>query len=105
MSDKASPASVAELNDVKAQLEATLTRFKLVNQSASEGLWDMVYPADGNLVSETPFWWSDKMRELLGIKTRATSPTRWAAGPRRCIRPTCSQRSTASPKTSTRKTV
>lgn len=56
MSDNTSPTSIGDLNDVKAQLEEALTRFELINKSSSEGLWDMVYPADGQIGPDTPFW-------------------------------------------------
>jgi PAS domain S-box len=74
MSDTSANATIAELNKVKAQLEETLTRFNMVNQSASEGLWDMEYPADGNLGPQTPFWWSGKTRTLLGYKDENDFP-------------------------------
>ena len=57
-----------------AELDAALTRFELVNASASEGLWDMAYPADGQLGPQTPFWWSDQMRKLLGYKDETDFP-------------------------------
>jgi PAS domain S-box-containing protein len=43
-----------------------LVRFRLVNESSTEGLWDMVYPADGQVLPDTPFWWSDRFRQMLG---------------------------------------
>jgi PAS domain-containing protein len=69
--------SVKDITDDKqraAELDAALVRFDLVNRSASEGLWDMVYPADGNLRPETPFWWSDQMRKLLGFQDTTDFP-------------------------------
>ncbi len=50
------------------ELETALIRFKLVNESSTEGLWDMVYPADGNITPTTPFWWSDRFRVMLGYR-------------------------------------
>lgn len=67
-------SSVAELNELKAKLEETLMRFSMVTQSSSEGLWDMVYPADGVLGPQTPFWWSDRTRQLLGYKDETDFP-------------------------------
>ena len=76
MSDMSVPPTVVESNeqDVKAQLEAVLTRFELVNRSASEGLWDMEYPADGAVGPQTPFWWSDQLRKLVGYKDENDFP-------------------------------
>ena len=73
MSDTPSLAST-ELDDVKAQLAEALARFELVNQSATEGLWDMVYPADGQIGPQTPFWWSNQTRKLLGYKDENDFP-------------------------------
>ncbi|MBF9266420.1 chemotaxis protein, partial [Acidovorax cattleyae] len=53
---------------LEQELAEALTRFDLVNKSASEGLWDMRYPADGNVEPGTPFWWSDQFRKLLGYQ-------------------------------------
>ncbi len=76
MSDMSVPQPVADVvhTDVQAQLEAALTRFDLVNQSASEGLWDMEYPADGDIGPQTPFWWSDQFRQLVGYNDERDFP-------------------------------
>ncbi|MDE2501518.1 MAG: PAS domain-containing protein, partial [Burkholderiales bacterium] len=69
--------SLKDITDEKrraAALEAALTRFDLVNRSASEGLWDMVYPADGQIGPQTPFWWSDQFRRLLGYQDESDFP-------------------------------
>ena len=69
--------SLKDITDEKqkaAELEAALVRFDLVNQSASEGLWDMEYPADGNIGPQTPFWWSDQFRKLLGYANEQDFP-------------------------------
>lgn len=61
--------SLIDITDDKhrsQELETALVRFKLVNESSTEGLWDMVYPSDGNVLPETPFWWSDRFRTMLG---------------------------------------
>lgn len=67
-SHNSTPLAESDAASLKAQLDAALTRFDLVNQSAREGLWDMTYPADGVLDGQTPFWWSDQFRKLLGYK-------------------------------------
>ncbi|GAB3443413.1 methyl-accepting chemotaxis protein [Massilia solisilvae] len=69
--------SMRDITDEKrraAELDAAVTRFKLVNDSASEGLWDMVYPGDGNIGPQTPFWWSDQFRKLLGYSDETDFP-------------------------------
>lgn len=76
MSDMSVPQPVADVAqaDIQAQLETALIRFDLVNQSSSEGLWDMEYPADGEIGPETPFWWSDQFRKLLGYNDERDFP-------------------------------
>ena len=61
-------------SSLKEQLETALVRFELINQSASDGLWDMVYPADGVIGEQTYFWWSDQMRRLLGYQDENDFP-------------------------------
>jgi PAS domain S-box-containing protein len=56
------------------ELETALIRFKLVNESSTEGLWDMVYPADGQVLPDTPFWWSDRFRTMLGYRNTTDFP-------------------------------
>jgi PAS domain S-box-containing protein len=61
--------SLTDITDDKnrsSELETALIRFRLVNESSTEGLWDMVYPADGQVLPDTPFWWSDRFRQMLG---------------------------------------
>jgi PAS domain S-box-containing protein len=64
----------ADADAIKKQLEQALIRFDLVNQSASDGLWDMEYPADGQIGPQTPFWWSDQFRKLLGYSDETDFP-------------------------------
>ncbi|WP_208941475.1 methyl-accepting chemotaxis protein [Paracidovorax avenae] len=65
---------ITEEKKQKEELDGALIRFDLVNQSASEGLWDMAYPADGNVQPQTPFWWSDQFRKLLGYQDETDFP-------------------------------
>src|SRR5258706_18539 len=67
-------ATEATKSSIEQELAEALTRFELINQSASEGLWDMVYPGDGNVGPQTPFWWSDRFRKLLGYKDESDFP-------------------------------
>ena len=69
--------SLTDITDERAkaaELEAALTRFDLVNKSASDGLWDMAYPANGVIDGHTPFWWSDQFRKLVGYKDESDFP-------------------------------
>lgn len=72
----------SEKNRYKEELEVLRVRFDLVSKSSSDGLWDMEYPEDGNLDDNTPFWWSDQFRFLLGYKDTSDFPnilTSWAS--------------------------
>jgi PAS domain S-box-containing protein len=59
---------------IEQELETAMIRFDLVNKSSSEGLWDMVYPVDGNIHGATPFWWSEQFRKLLGFTDEKDFP-------------------------------
>ncbi|SEQ17004.1 methyl-accepting chemotaxis protein [Giesbergeria anulus] len=76
MTDTPTSQAVIETtsHNVQEQLEAVLVRFELISQSASEGLWDMLYPADGVIGPQTPFWWSDQFRKLLGYQNESDFP-------------------------------
>lgn len=56
------------------ELENLQIRFDLVSKSSSEGLWDMIYPANGEILPDTPFWWSDQFRQLLGFTNQQDFP-------------------------------
>lgn len=76
MTDTPTSQAVIETtsHSVQEQLEAVLVSFELISQSASEGLWDMLYPADGVIGPQTPFWWSDQFRKLLGYQNESGFP-------------------------------
>jgi uncharacterized protein YoxC len=57
---------------LREELRTAHLRFDLAGKT--EGLWDMVYPADGQLLSDTPFWWSERFRTLLGFSSEADFP-------------------------------
>ncbi len=57
---------------LRGQLKTALLRFELAGKS--EGLWDMEYPADGKLRPDTPFWWSEHFRKLVGFKNETDFP-------------------------------
>lgn len=61
-----------EMLALQEQLKTALLRFELAGKS--EGLWDMEYPADGELLPDTPFWWSEHFRKLLGFRDETDFP-------------------------------
>ncbi|WP_353572289.1 PAS domain S-box protein [Candidatus Albibeggiatoa sp. nov. BB20] len=51
------------------------TRFDLVNQAANEGLWDMQFLNQNDLLhGDSPIWYSSKLRELLGYQDEIEFP-------------------------------
>ncbi len=50
-------------------LQGSLIRFDLLNQAASEGLWDVIVPKDGKLGMDTPYFWSPQLVKSLGYET------------------------------------
>src|SRR5262245_19485448 len=57
---------------LEEQLKSALLRFELAGKS--EALWDMEYPKDGNVLPDTPFWWSEHFRKLLGFQDENDFP-------------------------------
>ncbi len=55
-----------EVNRRTQELNESLTRFNLINQASSEGLWDMLVPADGIISEDTYFYWSPQLKASLG---------------------------------------
>ncbi len=43
-------------------------------EASGDGLWYMHYPSDGVIKPDTPFYWSDKLRNLLGFSSEAEFP-------------------------------
>lgn len=78
----------AEVDELRAQLaeneterEQARVRFDLVNQAASEGMWDMSVIAGDPLNAKNEFWWSDRFRAMLGFQDERDFPNRlgsWA---------------------------
>lgn len=50
------------------------TRFELINQASSEGLWDMDVVAADPINPRNQFWWSEQFRALLGFRKEADFP-------------------------------
>jgi PAS domain S-box-containing protein len=57
---------------LQEQLHTARLRFELAGKS--EALWDMEYPQDGRLLPDTPFWWSEHFRTLLGFRDERDFP-------------------------------
>lgn len=55
-----------EVKNRTQELEESLSRFNLIIQSASEGLWDMVIPQNGFIDLHTEFLWSKNLKISLG---------------------------------------
>ena len=59
-------ATQEEMERRQNELNTMNSRFELVNQGASEGLFDMEVPANGEINDETKIWWSAQFCSLLG---------------------------------------
>ena len=57
---------------LQEQLRTARLRFELAGKS--EALWDMEYPKDGKLLPDTPFWWSEQFRTLMGFHDESDFP-------------------------------
>lgn len=57
---------ISETVIAKENAENLLEKFNLVAQTTKEGLWDMVVPEDMNIHDNTPFFWTDRFREMVG---------------------------------------
>ncbi len=58
-----------------------LQRFNLVTQTTTEGLWDMAVPESMVFADDTPFWWADRFRQMVGYTNEQDFPNRldsWA---------------------------
>ncbi|MCB1190575.1 MAG: PAS domain-containing protein [Leptospiraceae bacterium] len=60
----------------ETEFEIISTRFDLLNQATSEGYWDMVIPADMNVVDDTYVWYSEQFRKMLGYQDESDFPNR-----------------------------
>ncbi len=56
------------------KLRALQTRFELVNQASSDGLWDMSVIAGDPINPSNEFWWSDQFRKMLGYSDERDFP-------------------------------
>jgi len=63
------------------EMGATLQRFDLVTQTTTEGVWDMAVPDNLVFQDDTPFWWADRFRHMVGYTSEQDFPNRldsWA---------------------------
>jgi PAS domain S-box-containing protein len=69
--------SLKDITDDKAReasLESALTRFELINQASSIGLWDMSVIAGDPVNPKNEFWWSGQFRQMLGFSDERDFP-------------------------------
>ena len=61
---------------VRKQQESSniLEKFNLITQTTKEGLWDMVVPANMDINDHTPFFWTDRFRQMLGYTNETDFP-------------------------------
>ncbi|MBC7921850.1 MAG: PAS domain-containing protein, partial [Ferruginibacter sp.] len=69
-------ATQEEVARRQTESSALLQRFNLTAQATMEGLWDMVVPADLVFTDETPFWWADRFRQMVGYRDEQDFPNR-----------------------------
>lgn len=72
----------AELKQLQADYELFELRHQMLIEASNIGLWDMVVPEDGKFQDDTPFYWSDYFRHMLGFKDTTDFPNRldsWAS--------------------------
>jgi PAS domain S-box-containing protein len=60
-------ADISERKQTELEIAAISERFELVNQAASEGLWDMTVVAGDPINMNNQFWWAPKFRSMLGF--------------------------------------
>src|SRR5258706_5927039 len=67
-----------ECNDKIRQLEDELRsqkmRFDFVCQASDDGLWNIEMGPDETIQVNTPFWWSNQFRNLLGYQDEGDFP-------------------------------
>ncbi|KTT37041.1 chemotaxis protein [Pseudomonas oryzihabitans] len=68
-------ALTARVADSEAQARRLGTRFELVSQGSSEGLWDMEVVAGDPVNPRNAFWWSDQFRAMLGFRDESDFPS------------------------------
>ncbi len=77
----ASQEQAVEMAKKQAETAHILQRLNLVTQTSTEGLWDMTVPDDMVFSDDTPFWWADRFRQMVGYTNEQDFPNRldsWA---------------------------
>jgi PAS domain S-box-containing protein len=67
-------ADISERKQTELDMAAINERFELVNQAASEGLWDMTVVAGDPVNMDNQFWWAPKFRTMLGFTDESDFP-------------------------------
>ncbi len=63
-----------ELVRKQDQANKLLQKFELVTKTTTEGLWDLEVPQDNNIHDNTPFFWADRFRHMLGYSDERDFP-------------------------------
>lgn len=63
-----------ELAAICEENQRLKTRFDLIRQATSDGLWDMETNLSNQTDANNPFWWSDQFRRLLGFQGEEDFP-------------------------------
>ncbi|HEX8529890.1 MAG TPA: PAS domain-containing protein, partial [Cytophagales bacterium] len=77
----ASQQQAAALQATQTETAHILQRLNLVTQTSTEGLWDMTVPDNMVFQDDTPFWWADRFRHMVGYTNEEDFPNRldsWA---------------------------
>ncbi|MDO8652224.1 MAG: EAL domain-containing protein [Undibacterium sp.] len=53
---------------IRASNDRLKTRFGLIREATSDGLWDMEINPSNLIDANNPIWWSDRLRQLLGFQ-------------------------------------
>ena len=67
-------ATQEEVVRKQEQANKLLQKFELVTKTTTEGLWDMEVPKDNTITDDTPFFWADRFRHMLGYKDENDFP-------------------------------
>lgn len=65
---------IHQQHEREMELDKTLTRFELVREMLSDGLWDMEVIDGDPMNPRNPFWWSAQFRSMLGFSTTDDFP-------------------------------
>ncbi len=67
-------ATQEEVARKQEQSNKLLQKFELVTKTTTEGLWDLEIPKDNAINDETPFFWADRFRQMLGYQDEKDFP-------------------------------